>query len=224
MAGQSLCGRAAEVAEIEHLVERARAGAAGGVLILRGEAGIGKTALLDHAAGAAAGMRVLRGGGIEAEAEVPFAALHLLLGEEEVQAGEFSGVLPAPQAAALEAALGLARPRPEDRLLVGLALLTLLSGPPERGPVLVLVDDAQWLDRESADALLFAARRVAARGIVFLFAARDDAAWPRTGLPELRLTASPPRTRGSCWTSAHPARPPTGATARSSRRAATPSR
>ncbi|TDE33843.1 LuxR family transcriptional regulator [Actinomadura sp. 6K520] len=188
MAGQSLCGRAAEVAEIDHLVERARAGAGGGVLILRGEAGIGKTALLDHAAAGAAGTRVLRGGGIEAEAGVPFAALHLLLGAEAGRVEELSAELPAPQAAALQAALGLTRPRPEDRLLVGLALLTLLSGPEGRAPVLVLVDDAQWLDRESADALLFAARRAAARGIVFLFAARDDAAWPRTGLPELRLT------------------------------------
>ncbi|TDC71436.1 helix-turn-helix transcriptional regulator, partial [Actinomadura sp. GC306] len=163
-------------------------GAGGGVLILRGEAGIGKTALLDHAEACAAGMHVLRGGGIEAEAEVPFAALHLLLGEHAGRLGE----LPVPQAAALRAALGLSRPRPEDRLLVGLALLTLLSGPPERapvrGPVLVLVDDAQWLDRESADALLFAARRVAARDAAFLFAAREDAAWPRTGLPELHLT------------------------------------
>ncbi|MGP4022702.1 AAA family ATPase [Actinomadura sp. 3N407] len=181
--GQSLYGRAAEVAEIDRLVGRARAGAGGGVLVLRGEAGIGKTALLDHAESGAAGMRVLRGGGIEGEADVPFAALHLLLGDAGFED------LPAPQADALKAALGLARPRAEERLLVGLALLTLLGGPAADTPVLCLMDDAQWLDRESADALLFAARRVAARDVVFLIAVRDDAAaWPRTGLPELHLT------------------------------------
>ena len=211
MVGQALYGRAAEVVEIDRLVERARGGAGGGVLILRGEAGIGKTALLDHAHEAADGMRVLRGSGIEAEAEVPFAALHLLLGDPVLgdpvlndsvlndsvpgdRADRFEG-LPAPQAAALKAALGLARPRAEDRLLVGLALLTLLGGPAAETPVLCLVDDAQWLDRESADALLFAARRVAARNVVFLIAVRDGiaardgaAAWSRAGLPERRLT------------------------------------
>ncbi|WP_165966971.1 ATP-binding protein, partial [Actinomadura sp. 7K507] len=194
MVGQALYGRVAEVAEIDRLVGRAREGAGGGVLILRGEAGSGKTALLDHAekvAGGAAGMRVLRGSGMEAEAGVPFAALHLLLGDRD---DRFEG-LPAPQAAALKAALGLTRPRPEDRLLVGLALLTLLGGPAADAPVLCLVDDAQWLDRESADALLFAARRVAARDVVFLIAVRDDIAvrdetamWQRAGLPGYHLT------------------------------------
>ncbi|TDC58173.1 helix-turn-helix transcriptional regulator [Actinomadura sp. KC345] len=196
MVRQALYGRGAEVAEIDRLVGRARGGAGGGVLILRGEAGIGKTALLDHAHEVADGMRVLRGSGIEAEAEVPFAALHLLLGDRVLgdRADRFER-LPAPQAAALRAALGLARPRAEDRLLVGLALLTLLGGPGADTPVLCLVDDAQWLDRESADALLFAARRVAARNVVFLIAVRDDiaprddaTAWSRAGLPERRLT------------------------------------
>lgn len=215
MVGQSLCGRVAEVSEIEHLVRRAKEGAGGGALILRGEAGIGKTALLDHAADRAAGMRVLRGSGVEGEADVPFAALHLLLGDLVDAAGLSgpadragraapadpadpadpagpAGRLPGPQAAALGAALGLGRPDPADRLLVGLALLTLLGGPGAGAPALVLVDDAQWLDRESADALLFAARRASARGIAFLFAVRDGAAWPRTGLPELHLTGLPP--------------------------------
>src|SRR5690606_27497160 len=122
------------VSEIEHLVRRAREGA-GGALILRGEAGIGKTALLDHAADRAAGMRVLRGSGVEGEADVPFAALHLLLGdladaaelsEPADRAGRAApadpadpadpagpaGRLPGPQAAALGAALGLGRPDP----------------------------------------------------------------------------------------------------------------
>ncbi|WP_187438065.1 helix-turn-helix transcriptional regulator [Actinomadura decatromicini] len=175
-----LYGRAREVAAIDRVLDRVRAGAGGGVLILRGEAGIGKTALLDHAEAQAAGLRVLRGGGVEAEAGVPFAALHLLFG------GIPGGVdeLPAAQAAALRAALGLARPRPEDRLLVGLAVLSLLARPDET-PLVCLIDDAQWLDQESADALFFAARRTASRPIVFLIATRDDRS--RTGLPELRL-------------------------------------
>ncbi|TMQ99181.1 hypothetical protein ETD83_18490 [Actinomadura soli] len=181
MVGEPLRGRAAETAGIDRLLDRARSGAGGGVLILRGEAGIGKTALLDHAAARAGGMDVLRGSGIEAESEIPFAALHLLLSDrlDRIDA------LPAPQAAAMRAALGLARPDSGDRLLIGLALLTLL-GEPADAPLLCLIDDAQWLDRESADALLFAARRVASRGIVFLIALRDG--WSRTGLPERHLT------------------------------------
>ncbi|MFI0406322.1 AAA family ATPase [Actinomadura sp. 3N508] len=187
MVGEPLHGRAAEVAEIDRLLDRARpGGAGGGVLILRGEAGIGKTALLDHAEARAAGMSVLRGSGIEAESGIPFAALHLLLGDRLDQLD----ALPGPQAAALRAALGLARPGSGDRLLIGLALLTLLSESAD-APLLCLIDDAQWLDRESADALLFAARRVASRGIVFLIALRDGdgtGGWARTGLPELALT------------------------------------
>ncbi|WUH99095.1 AAA family ATPase [Spirillospora sp. NBC_00431] len=188
MVGEPVYGRLAETAEIDRLLDRARAGAGGGVLILRGEAGIGKTALLDRAVSRAGGMRVLRGSGIEAESEIPFAALHLLLGDRLDRVGD----LPAPQAAALRAALGLARPGSGDRLLIGLALLTLLSEPAEAdAPLLCLIDDAQWLDRESADALLFAARRVASRGIVFLIAMRDGT-WSRTGLPELELTGLEP--------------------------------
>ncbi|MFI0366290.1 AAA family ATPase [Actinomadura sp. 1N219] len=176
-----LRGRAAETAGIDRLLDRARSGAGGGVLILRGDAGIGKTALLDHAEARAAGMNVLRGSGIEAESDIPFAALHLLLSDRVDQID----ALPAPQAAAMRAALGLARPDSGDKLLIGLALLTLLTEPADT-PLLCLIDDAQWLDRESADALLFAARRVASRGIVFLIAMRDG--WSRTGLPELTLT------------------------------------
>ncbi|MFI0482753.1 AAA family ATPase [Actinomadura sp. 9N215] len=192
MVGEPLRGRAAEAAGIDRLLAGARSGAGGGVLILRGEAGIGKTALLDRAESRAAGMRVLRGGGIEAESGIPFAALHLLLADR----ADRIDTLPAPQAAAMRAALGLARPDSGDKLLIGLALLTLL-GEPADAPLLCLIDDAQWLDRESADALLFAARRVASRGIVFLIAIRDittrniamrDGGWSRTGLPEFHLT------------------------------------
>ncbi|MFI6316535.1 AAA family ATPase [Nonomuraea sp. NPDC050556] len=174
-----LRGREREQAEIEALVARARAGASES-LIVRGEPGIGKSALLDHAARSAQGVRLLRATGIETEAELPFAALHLLLRP----ALDRIGKLPAPQARALEGAFGLAT-APEDRFLIGLAALSLLTEVAEDGPLLCLVDDAQWMDRSSAEALLFVARRLYSEGIALLFAARDEFDAP--GVRELRL-------------------------------------
>ncbi|NUW35811.1 AAA family ATPase [Nonomuraea sp. SMC257] len=174
-----LVGREREQAEIAALVARAAAGRSGS-LILRGEPGIGKSALLEHAARSARDVRPLRGTGIETEAELPFAALHLLLRP----ALDRIGRLPAPQARALEGAFGLAA-APEDRFLIGLAALSLLTELAEDGPLLCLIDDAQWMDRPSAEALLFAARRLHSEGIALLFAARE--AFPAHGLPELRL-------------------------------------
>ncbi|SNS92895.1 regulatory protein, luxR family [Actinomadura meyerae] len=203
MQGETLYGRRAEQEEIGRLLERARAGA-GGALIVRGEAGVGKSALLGHAARAAAGTRVLRWTGIEAEAALPFAALHLLL----VGCADLAGFadlagraglagllerLPAEHAAALRAALGPVPPRPRARLLAGPALLALLTELAAGEPLLCLVDDAHWLDRASADALLFAARRAAGSGLTFVIAVRDGLAgadphdWSRTGVPELPL-------------------------------------
>ena len=179
-----LLGRGAEVELLDRLLAGARSGSSG-ALVLRGEAGIGKSALLDHAAGAAvqAGTAVLRGRGVEPEAELAYAALLLLL---RPRTDRVDG-LPAVQARALRAALGLAAAPAEDPLLVGLAVLTLLSDLAEEAPLLVLVDDAQWLDRESAAALLFAARRLAEEAVVLVFAVRDgEGAFPDTGLPELR--------------------------------------
>jgi DNA-binding CsgD family transcriptional regulator len=179
-----LLGRGAEVELLDRLLAGARSGSSG-ALVLRGEAGIGKSALLDHAARAAAeaGTAVLRGSGVESEAELAYAALHLLL---HPRADRIDG-LPAVQARALRAALGLAAAPAEDPLLVGLAVLTLLSDLAEDAPLLVLVDDAQWLDRESAAALLFAARRLAEEAVVLVFAVRaGEGAFPETGLPELR--------------------------------------
>ncbi|MEU7738895.1 ATP-binding protein, partial [Nonomuraea sp. NPDC049158] len=178
-----LRGRERELAEIEALLARARDGRSAS-LILRGEPGIGKSALLDHAAQSPEGLRPLRGTGIETEAELPFAALHLLLRP----ALDRIGRLPAPQARALEGAFGLATAggdAPEDRFLIGLAALSLLTELAEDGPLLCLVDDAQWMDRSSAEALLFAARRLHSEGIALLFAARDGFHAP--GIPELRL-------------------------------------
>ncbi|MFB9629068.1 helix-turn-helix transcriptional regulator [Nonomuraea helvata] len=174
-----LWGREKEQAAIDALIAQARGGRSGS-LILRGEPGIGKSALLDHAARSSEGMRPLRGTGIETEAELPFAALHLLLRP----ALDRIGRLPAPQARALEGAFGLAA-APEDRFLIGLAALSLLTELAEDGPLLCLIDDAQWMDRSSAEALLFAARRLHSEGIALLFAARD--AFHAPGVPELRL-------------------------------------
>ncbi|MER7212153.1 AAA family ATPase [Streptosporangium sp. NPDC000239] len=173
-----LYGRAAEQAVIDRLLSEARAGRSGALLV-RGEPGIGKTALLDHAA--AGDARVLRGTGIESEAELPFAGLHLLLRPvlDRLDA------LPEQQERAVRAAFGLAAVQAGDRLLVGLAVLSLLSELAEEGPLLVLVDDAQWLDRASTDALLFAARRLDAEGVVLILAARDP--FTAQGIDELVL-------------------------------------
>ncbi|GAA2118737.1 helix-turn-helix transcriptional regulator [Actinomadura alba] len=177
-----LFGRDQELAAIDELLVGARARRSG-ALLLRGEAGIGKTALLDHAA-AAAGLRVLRGAGVESEAELPFAALHLLLRPVLDRVG----ALPAVQAQALQAALGLAPADSGDWFLVGLAVLSLLSELAEERPVLCLIDDAQGMDRASAGALLFAARRLDAEGVAMVFAARDgEPGFAADGLPELRL-------------------------------------
>jgi DNA-binding CsgD family transcriptional regulator len=176
------------------LLADARAGRSG-ALVIRGEAGVGKTALLDYAASGAAtpgdvirpGMvaaRVLRGAGVQSEAELPFAGLHLLLGP----ALDRRATLPQPQRDALGAAFGLRGTGPDDRFLVGLAVLSLLAELAEDGAVLCLVDDAHWLDRESAGALVFVARRLGAEGIAIIFAAREhDAPFPAPGLAELRL-------------------------------------
>ncbi|NUP81775.1 MAG: AAA family ATPase, partial [Nonomuraea sp.] len=176
-----LWGRAADQRAVDGLLERARAGRSG-ALVVRGEPGIGKTALLDHAGRRAEGMRVLRGVGIETEAEIPFASLHLLLR----QGLDRIGALPAPQAAALEGAFGLAPATADGRLMVGLAVLSLLAELAEDGPLLCLVDDAHWLDQASARALTFAAHRLHAEGVAMVFGARPE--FDPSGLPEHRLS------------------------------------
>ncbi|SCF34261.1 regulatory protein, luxR family [Micromonospora viridifaciens] len=175
-----LYGRAGEQAKIERLLAEARAGRSG-TLVVRGPAGIGKSALLDHAAERAEGMRVVRGVGVESEATLPFAALHLLLrtGLDRIH------TLPDAQATALNGALGLGDIAPRSRFLVGLATLSLLAELAGDGALLCLIDDAQWFDQASLDALMFAARRLEAEGVVMIFAAREG--FPAVGLPELRL-------------------------------------
>ncbi|MFC0506410.1 helix-turn-helix transcriptional regulator [Micromonospora costi] len=175
-----LYGRSEEQAEIDRLLDGTREGRSG-ALVLRGAAGIGKSALLEYAADRAADMRVLRGVGIESEAALPYAALHLLLrsGLDRIDA------LPDAQATALSGALGLRDAPPESRFLVGLATLSLLSELAGDRALLCLVDDAQWFDQASLDTLLFAARRLEADGVVMIFGARPE--FPATGLPERRL-------------------------------------
>ena len=150
-----------------------------------GEAGVGKSALLEDARERASDMQVLSGSGIESEAELAFAALDQLLRPVL----DLAGRLPTPQAGALRGALGLQAGESPDRFLVSLAVLSLLAETAERGPLLCLVDDAQWVDGASADALMFAARRLELEGIVLLFAAREGG--PREfeapDLPALRL-------------------------------------
>ena len=163
-----LLGRDDERAAIGALLDAARASNSGAIVV-RGEPGIGKTALLVDAREHASDMHVLSARGVESESELPFAALDQLLRP----AFEHLGKLPAPQARALRSALGLEDGAADERFLVFAACLTLLSELAEERPVLCLIDDAHWLDARSADALLFVARRLDAEGIVMLFGARE---------------------------------------------------
>ncbi|HUR09207.1 MAG TPA: AAA family ATPase, partial [Nonomuraea sp.] len=178
-----LHGREKEQEAIARLLDDARGGRAG-ALFLRGEAGIGKSALLEYAA-VTARMRLLRVGGVESETSLAFAALHLLLRPviDRVAA------MPARQAEALATAFGLAQDAaPAERHLIGIATLNLLIELSADGPILCLVDDAQWLDRESADALLFVARRLHEEPVAMVVAAREEPSpFPAVGVPELRL-------------------------------------
>lgn len=180
-----LHGRETERARLASLLADARAGTAG-ALLLRGEPGVGKSALLDDLLQNADGMRVLRVRGVESEAPLAFAGLHQLL--RPLLA--LLELLPPPQARALRVAFGQQDHPAEEPFLVALATLAVLSEAAETSPVLCLVDDAHWLDAASADALLFAARRLRADRVAMIFAARDDdvRAFPAEGLPTLVVT------------------------------------
>ena len=163
-----LLDRLPERAALSGLLEAARAGRSG-VLVVRGEPGVGKTALLDWAVGSAAGLRVVRVAGVESEMELAFAALQQLCAP---MLDKLEG-LPDPQRAALGVAFGLTAGAAPDRFLVGLAVLSLVSEVAERQPLLCVVDDAQWLDRASALVLGFVARRLLADPVALVFAARE---------------------------------------------------
>lgn len=179
----TLYGRASECARLDALVTEARAGHSG-ALVLDGEPGIGKSALLDHLADGVQGCRVLRVTGVESEMELAFAGLHQLCRP----LFHLVDRLPPPQAAALRAAFGLAAGDRPDRFLVGLAALSLISEGGHERPLVCLVDDAQWLDRASAQTIAFIARRLEAESVVVVIATRpgpDDVTW--TGLPRLTV-------------------------------------
>ena len=184
MPTSTLVGRATEIARTESLLAAAREGHSG-VLVLRGEAGVGKSALLADAADRAPDFTVLRGVGIESESELAYAALHQILRPVLDRIDN----LPEPQAAALRAAFALTSETVDEKFRVSLGVLGLLSEVAESSPLLVLIDDAQWLDRASVDALVFVARRLQAESLVLLFAIRDDevSVLMTPGMPELRL-------------------------------------
>jgi len=176
-----LGGRRDERAVLDGLLDEARVGRSG-VLVLRGEAGIGKTALLGHASESASDFTLLRTVGVESEMELAFAALHQLC----APVNDFVDRLPSPQRDALEITFGVCAGAAPDRFLVALATLSLFSEAAQERPLLCVVDDAQWLDRASAQALAFVARRLLAEPVALLFAAREttDAF---AGLPELLI-------------------------------------
>jgi DNA-binding CsgD family transcriptional regulator len=180
-----LYGRELEQRRIGDLLEAAR-DSRSGALVLRGEPGIGKTALLDDAREQALGMQVLAARGVESESELPFAALHQLLRPALEKLDE----LPGAQAKALRGALGLSDDSGQESFLLFAGCLSLLSELAETQPVLCLVDDAHWLDTASADAFLFVARRVEAEGIVLLFATRDGETrtFDAADMPSLQLS------------------------------------
>ncbi|GII64875.1 transcriptional regulator [Sphaerisporangium krabiense] len=171
-----LYGRSAEVGALDEVIAGARDGS-GGAVVLRGEAGTGKTALLDAAAARGGAMRVLRTTGVESESDLAFAALHQVLWPVTGALG----ALPEPQRAAVRAALGLAAGGAGDRFLLGAGVLSLLAEAATPDGLICVVDDFQWVDRASADALLFAARRLGTERVAMLLAVRGDA--PVKGVP-----------------------------------------
>jgi DNA-binding CsgD family transcriptional regulator len=163
-----LRGRRDECVVLDRLLDRARAGRSG-ALVLEGEPGVGKTALLEYAIGSASDLRVLRAVGVESEMELAFAALHQLCAPVLDRLER----LPVPQRDALLTTFGMRTGPAPDRFLVGLAVLSLLSEVADERPLVCVVDDAQWLDRASAQCVAFVARRLLAESAVMLFAARE---------------------------------------------------
>ncbi len=177
-----LRGREEECAELDRMLAAARSGE-GRVLVVRGDAGVGKSALLDYAVNSARNLRTLRAVGVECEMELTFAALHQLCGPLVDRLMN----IPAPQREALETVFGLRTGVPPDRFLVGLAALSLLSDVSDEGPLFCVVDDAQWLDRASAQVFGFVARRLLAESVALVIATRQPGP-ELLGLPELEVT------------------------------------
>nr|BFD88671.1 LuxR family transcriptional regulator [Kitasatospora sp. Xyl93] len=179
----ALRGRRSECGALDRVIAGVRTGR-GQVLVLRGEPGVGKSALLEHLVGGATGCRILRVVGVESEMELPFAGLHQLC----VPLTDRLDRIPGPQRDALAVAFGLSAGSAPDRFLVGLAVLSLLAEAAEDEPLVCAVDDAQWLDRVSVQTLAFVARRLLAERVALVFAVRASAPAadgdPFRGLPE----------------------------------------
>jgi predicted ATPase len=186
-----LVGRRSECDVLDELLEEARGGRSS-VLVLRGEAGVGKTALVDYASGSAPGFRIVRAVGVESDVELAFAALQQLCAPLLDRLER----LPGPWQDALRAAFGLSEGDAPERFMVGLAALSLLSETAHETPLLYVVDDAHWLDSASAQALAFVARRLLADRVALLFATRVQSD-EFTGLPELLVEGTSPRARSS---------------------------
>src|SRR3954463_4800369 len=184
---EQLRGRQREREALDRLLHAARGGD-GGALLVHGEPGVGKTALLDYAVEAGSGFGVARTVGVEGEMELAFAALQQLCSPFL----ELRGRLPPPQRDGLAVAFGLDAGAAPNQFLVGLAVLGLLSEAAEERPLLCVVDDAQWLDRASARALAFVARRLLAERIALVFATREFGG-ATAGLPALSVQPLGPR-------------------------------
>lgn len=194
-----LLDRRSERQLVDQLVDDVRAGQSR-ALVLHGEAGVGKTALLDYLLARAAGCRLARAAGVQAEQELVFAGVHQLCGPMLHQLER----LPGPQREALRTAFGLSAGSPPDRFLVGLAVLGLFAETAHEQPLICVVDDAQWLDRASAQVLAFVARRLLAESVAVLFAVRDPRDVPElNGLTELPVTGLPDDDARALWISAH---------------------
>ena len=165
---RTLRGRRRECEALDRLLDDVRGGHSR-VLVLRGEAGVGKTALLEYLVANASGCRIARAAGVESEMELAFAGVHQLCAPVLSHLSQ----LPGPQRDALGTAFGLSAGAATDRFLVGLAVLSLLSEVAEERPLVCVVDDAQWLDRASAQVVGFVARRLLAESVAMIFAVRD---------------------------------------------------
>jgi DNA-binding CsgD family transcriptional regulator len=178
---RSLVGRQDELAVLEQLLETARNGGSG-TLVLHGDPGVGKSALLDELVSSASGFRIARAAGVEGEVDLPYAGLQQLCRPML----DVIGDLPPPQRDALNVAFGLSSGEIPDRYLVGLASLSLFSETATTQPLLCILDDAQWLDTETVQALAFVARRLGADTVALAIASREHLE-DLEGLPALRL-------------------------------------
>jgi DNA-binding CsgD family transcriptional regulator len=181
MKDTDLRGRRAECGVLDGLLDGVRNGRSA-VLVMRGEAGVGKTALLDYAVQSAPELAWVRAAGVESETELAFAGLHQLCAPMLGGLGR----LPGPQRDAIAIAFGLQAGPPPDRFLVGLAVLSLLAEAAGGAPLVCVVDDVQWLDQASVQVLAFAARRLVASAVLMIFASRTPGA-ELDGLPELMV-------------------------------------